>query len=396
MYSPPRSFTNNQCNSKERINNTNGSPLRLYQVWQGKNRFFLGGRLIFGPDIRALFLTLFLILVPVTLFCAFVSRGLINAFPHRLGYLIVAISLVFSVLAVVFLLLTSGTDPGIVPRNAHPPDADDECDTYSISTSCLGSQTGPINLPPMKNVTVNGIVVKVKYCKTCMLYRPPRCSHCSICDNCIERFDHHCPWVGQCIGKRNYRYFFMFVSSTNLLSFYVFAFCWVNIKKIAETQDCNIWKAFVKSPASGILIMYTFVVSWFLGGLTAFHLYLIITNQTTYENYRYRYERKMNPFNLGCARNFKDIFCTGMPSSRTDFRSHVEVDRSSSFNTSSYLGGTTTNSDMHIMKIFDVEVGRRQAVDADERKEIDRRIRNEGGGTPIREMKAETIKAIGQ
>uniref|UniRef100_M0ZQ44 S-acyltransferase n=1 Tax=Solanum tuberosum TaxID=4113 RepID=M0ZQ44_SOLTU len=201
MYSPPPSSTSTRCDSKERMNNTNGSQLRLYQIWQGRNRFYLGGRLVFGPDIRALFLTLFLILFPVALFCAFVSRELINAFPHRFGYLIMAISLLFSVFIVVLLLLTSGTNPGIVPRNAHPPDADDECDTSSISTSCLGSQTGPISLPPMKNVTVNGIVVKVKYCKTCMLYRPPRCSHCSICDNCIERFDHHCPWVGQCIGK---------------------------------------------------------------------------------------------------------------------------------------------------------------------------------------------------
>lgn len=79
--------------------------------------------------------------------------------------------------------------------------------------------------------------------------------------------------------QRNYRYFFMFVSTTNLLSLYVFVFCWVNIKKIMEAHHCNIWRALVKSPASGILIMYTFVVSWFLGGLTAFHLYLIITNQ---------------------------------------------------------------------------------------------------------------------
>ncbi|KAF6152675.1 hypothetical protein GIB67_034753 [Kingdonia uniflora] len=102
----------------------------------------------------------------------------------------------------VLLLLTSGTDPGIVPRNLHPPEPEDDDYASCLSSELPGNQAGPSRLPPIKDILVNGIIVKVKYCHTCMLYRPPRCSHCSICNNCVERFDHHCPWVGQCIGKK--------------------------------------------------------------------------------------------------------------------------------------------------------------------------------------------------
>lgn len=96
----------------------------------------------------------------------------------------------------VLLLLTSGRDPGIIPRNAHPP----EPEGFDGNLDAGSGQTPQLRLPRMKEVEVNGMVVKIKYCDTCMLYRPPRCSHCSICNNCVERFDHHCPWVGQCIG----------------------------------------------------------------------------------------------------------------------------------------------------------------------------------------------------
>lgn len=194
-------------------------------------RFYCGGRLIFGPDVRSIFLTLFLIVTPVFLFCTFVSQTLIDEFQHNMGNLIVATCVVFTLyvsfssfvfflylpslhlnfdtalilnqlLQVIFLLLlTAGRDPGIIPRNSHPPELEDDGST--ISTDWLGSQNGGggPTLPPTRDVVVNGMVVKVKYCHTCMLYRPPRCSHCSICNNCVERFDHHCPWVGQCIGK---------------------------------------------------------------------------------------------------------------------------------------------------------------------------------------------------
>ena len=84
--------------------------------------------------------------------------------------------------------------------------------------------------------------------------------------------------------QRNYRFFFMFVSSTTMLCLYVFAFCWVNIRKIMDAHDCNLWRAFLKCPVSGILILYTFVAAWFVGGLTAFHLYLIFTNQVLFSS----------------------------------------------------------------------------------------------------------------
>ncbi|XVF61802.1 hypothetical protein PTKIN_Ptkin08bG0159700 [Pterospermum kingtungense] len=253
---------------------------RLYEVWKGNNIFFFRGRLIFGPDARSIIITLLLIIVPVIIFCTSVARNLVDEISGNIaGYAILLVTVVLTIYLLLLLLLTSATDPGIVPRNLHPP-TEEICYDSSASID-VGRQTPTPQLPPTKQVIVNGVPVRVKYCSTCQLYRPPRCSHCSVCDNCVERFDHHCPWVGQCIGVRNYRSFFLLISSSSILCIFIFSMSALNIKFLMDDYG-TIWKAMKESPLSVVLMVYCFIFLWFVGGLTCFHLYLIGTNRVSF------------------------------------------------------------------------------------------------------------------
>ncbi|KAJ6339514.1 hypothetical protein OIU77_007468 [Salix suchowensis] len=339
------------------VDGDDGEGLRTYQAWKGSNTFLLQGRLIFGPDARSILLTIFLIVVPAVVFCVFVARKLVDDFSHHWGISIVVFVVVLTLLDLTFLLLTSGRDPGIIPRNAHPP----EPEGYEGHTPLTPGQTPPLRLPRTKDVIINGITVKTKYCDTCMLYRPPRCSHCSICNNCVERFDHHCPWVGQCIGSRNYRFFFMFVLTSTIICLYVHAFSWVYIKRIMNSEETSIWKAMSKTPASIALVIYTFISVWFVGGLTVFHSYLISKNQSTYENFRYRYDGLANPFDRGLIENFKEIFCSSIPPSKNSFRAKVPKEPAIPPRTvaSSFVSSSVEKS------AGDIEMGRKPVWDED-------------------------------
>ena len=54
-------------------------------------------------------------------------------------------------------------------------------------------------------------MVSRPWCAKCDNYKPAHTHHCSYCGTCIESFDHHCPWMNNCVGKRNHKFFMLFL-----------------------------------------------------------------------------------------------------------------------------------------------------------------------------------------
>ena len=90
-------------------------------------------------------------------------------------------------------------DPGIVPHTGMYGDERDPAGAVVMSAAQFAI--------PIQRVPIGAAAVVSKYCHSCRVYRPPRAVHCSRCGVCVARFDHHCPYLGTCIGESNYAYF---------------------------------------------------------------------------------------------------------------------------------------------------------------------------------------------
>lgn len=83
--------------------------------------------------------------------------------------------------------------------------------TSNLSYALLDSENKEKFRQKHPSILINGnITAKYEYCDICDMVIPPKTSHCSICNRCVLNFDHHCPWMGNCIGYHNQKYFVLF------------------------------------------------------------------------------------------------------------------------------------------------------------------------------------------
>ncbi|XP_041096548.1 palmitoyltransferase ZDHHC18-B-like isoform X2 [Polyodon spathula] len=295
-------------------------PRRKWEVFPGRNRFYCDGRIIVARQTGVLPLTLGLILSTSGLFfifdCPFLVEHLTRTIP--------VIGAVLFFFVVISLLQTSFSDPGILPRATPAEAADVE---KHIDSSGSSTYRPP---PRTKEVVINDQVVKLKYCFTCKMFRPPRTSHCSLCDNCVERFDHHCPWVGNCVGRRNYRFFYTFILSLSFLTAFIFG-CVITHLTL-RSQSNGVIQALQDSPASVVELVVCFFSVWSILGLSGFHTYLVASNMTTNEDIKGSWSSKQGVEESGNPYSYRNVFtnccavlCGPMPPSLIDRRGFVEA-----------------------------------------------------------------------
>uniref|UniRef100_A0A7S1MFG2 Palmitoyltransferase n=1 Tax=Alexandrium catenella TaxID=2925 RepID=A0A7S1MFG2_ALECA len=270
----------------------------------GNNKVFLQGRLISGPDVRSCAFSVVMIAAPSVLWHIEVGEF----FATRYSIVMPIVVGLMQAASLLLLVCTAFSDPGIMPRQK------DYAEQYDPRSNTYRAKQPPRYF----EVLVRGHPFKLKYCTTCNIYRPPRCTHCSVCENCIERFDHHCPWIGNCIGKRNYWLFYSFVSFTGAMNATVLATSvaqlFILTQEIGESDGLGggdaLVKALSREPITAAVAVYCTAVVWFTVGLCLYHNYLVCTNQTTYEQIKGAYSVGNNPFHMGAFANWQEILCS--------------------------------------------------------------------------------------
>ncbi|KAH1033837.1 hypothetical protein J1N35_046011 [Gossypium stocksii] len=179
---------------------------------------------------------------------------------------------------------------------------------------------------PLLKIEINNPILLAgnwsQLCATCKIVRPLRAKHCSTCDRCVEQFDHHCPWVSNCIGKRNKWDFFLFLvlEVSAMLSTGAVAITRIVTDPLAPSSFFPwINHAFTHHIGAITFLIVDFFLFFGVAALTVVQASQIARNITTNEManvMRYSYLRSAtgrfrNPYDHGCRKNCSDFLING-------------------------------------------------------------------------------------
>ncbi|TFK54753.1 hypothetical protein OE88DRAFT_1653233 [Heliocybe sulcata] len=281
-----------------------GKVVRNYQLHPSRNRFFLGGKCLTGGDSPWAFvssLTLVLSIIGV-----WFGTTCVYWWTHK-SPAVAIVGAYMCLLTLSCMLATAFRDPGILPRNLDP---DPPYPTTSPSD-------GGVKAPLPRDLRVRAGVVRVKYCPTCKIYRPPRSSHCKMCDNCVDGCDHHCQWVNNCVGRRNYTFFFIFLTSGVTTLVLVICTAALHLYFLTQDEHIDFHHALNKGAGSAVVFVIGMLVIWPVSALLAYHMRLLLLNVTTIEQIRNQAHKSLvpgpappNPFSHGgWRRNLVAVLC---------------------------------------------------------------------------------------
>ncbi|GAA6055471.1 hypothetical protein JCM3770_002844 [Rhodotorula araucariae] len=149
--------------------------------------------------------------------------------------------------------------------------------------------------------------------------KPERTHHCSVCQTCILKFDHHCPWIKGCVGLHNERYFLLFLCYFSVAS--LFAAYW-SFKPAMRCLSFSPGSWEHRTPR--VMMLLTEVLTLVMGlavlVMCLSQLHLVARNQTNVESNDNEWYRKvalargrtfLNPYDRGWRRNFSEVLNVG-------------------------------------------------------------------------------------
>lgn len=224
-----------------------------------------------------------------------------------------ALVIVFSYIWLVCMLMfirAATSDPGVLPRNVHMP-YDSRVSLHKPPPEYFNT----ISLP-YTNDKYHG--VSVRYCTTCHIWRPPRASHCGSCNTCVANHDHHCIYINNCVGLRNYKSFLWFVLSASIGCVWVIVCSFIQLfhYRTEPTHITTFKQSLSEFPGTFFLIIFTFLCLVYPLLVLLIHICLTSLNMTTREylnNYRSNKEW-LNVFDSHNA--FKNLYINWFGRSR--------------------------------------------------------------------------------